>query len=268
MYYVLYRHQQLMQVYQRAAKRASSTTNGSDLAALQRHFQFLRDEDADNKRLGDWEMRMSVRYYRKLFREYALADLSRYEEAKIGLRWRTEMEVIAGKGQFSCGNKRCSETSGLHSYELLFAYVEQGEKKRCLVKVRVCEACAKKLFHKRLKEIEEKKQLKQKKQRRRQEQDKRKRRSSASPSSSSSSSSSCSDSESSADEEEAKAESSGATIHEICAKINREDLRSRAVAQVEATKSSDDQQPKKTTKKRKVDDDDHHHHDPLRDLLV
>jgi protein FRA10AC1 len=34
--------------------------------------------------------------------------MSRYKENRIGLRWRTEEEVITGKGQFQCGNKKLS----------------------------------------------------------------------------------------------------------------------------------------------------------------
>ncbi|OWZ05840.1 hypothetical protein PHMEG_00021996, partial [Phytophthora megakarya] len=129
----------------------------SDLAVLKQKFQFIRDDEVDGEEgETDWQVRMSVRYYRQLFREYALADLSRYKEGKVGLRWRTEMEVVAGKGQFSCGNKRCDERTGLHSYELLFAYVEHGERKRCLVKVRVCSTCAEKLFYKKLMEMRKK----------------------------------------------------------------------------------------------------------------
>lgn len=41
----------------------------------------------------------------KLFREYAVADLSRYKEGKVGLRWRTQQEVVNGAGQFECGAK-------------------------------------------------------------------------------------------------------------------------------------------------------------------
>ena len=85
--------------------------------------------------------------------EYALADLSFYKEGRIGLRWRTEAEVVEGKGQFMCGNitkrrdkKGCSEREPhLHSYELNFAYLEHGQKKNELVKVRVCRRCAEKL---------------------------------------------------------------------------------------------------------------------------
>ena len=60
-----------------------------------------------------WARRIAKRYYDKLFKEYALADLSRYKEGKIGFRWRTEAEVIRGKGQFICGNKRCNESEGV-----------------------------------------------------------------------------------------------------------------------------------------------------------
>jgi Folate-sensitive fragile site protein Fra10Ac1 len=40
---------------------------------------------------------MAAKYYEKLFKEYALADVSRYREGKIGMRWRTEAEVVAGR---------------------------------------------------------------------------------------------------------------------------------------------------------------------------
>lgn len=85
--------------------------------------------------------------------QYALVDLSRYKEGKLGLRWRTQGEVIAAKGQFECGNvtkgKPCTTTSSLHSYELNFAYVEHGQQKQELVKVRVCSHCAAKLNYRR-----------------------------------------------------------------------------------------------------------------------
>lgn len=124
-----------------------------DLAILSKHFQFIRNDEQDIQAgEKDWQVRMSVRYYQQLFREFALADLSRYEEGKIGLRWRTEREVVTGKGQFTCGNKACEEQADLRSYELMFTYKEEREKKRCLVKVRACPTCAPKLFYKQLKE--------------------------------------------------------------------------------------------------------------------
>lgn len=51
------------------------------------------------------------------------------------MRWRTEKEVIVGKGQFECGSKTCKEKENLRSWELNFGYVEHGEKKNALVKL-------------------------------------------------------------------------------------------------------------------------------------
>lgn len=39
-------------------------------------------------------------------------------------------------GQFICGNKKCSETSSLRTWEVNFGYVENQEKKNALVKLR------------------------------------------------------------------------------------------------------------------------------------
>jgi hypothetical protein len=98
---------------------------------------------------------MAKRYVAKLFKEYALADLSRYKQGQVGLRWRVEREVIEGKvrresvarelvdwgsitsaarasvyvdqvlagtahtqGQFICGNLSCDCRQGLGSYEV------------------------------------------------------------------------------------------------------------------------------------------------------
>lgn len=55
---------------------------------------------------------------------------------QIAMRWRTEQEVVNGKGQFSCGNKTCPEAEGLRTWEVNFAYREQEEKKNALVKLR------------------------------------------------------------------------------------------------------------------------------------
>lgn len=46
-----------------------------------------------------WEQRIAKRYYDKLFKEYAICELKRYKEGKIAMRWRTENEVIVGKGK-------------------------------------------------------------------------------------------------------------------------------------------------------------------------
>ena len=57
------------------------------------------------------------------------------QEDKLGLRWRTEAEVLSGKGQFSCGARGCSETRGLATFEVPFGYEEMGKRKEALVKV-------------------------------------------------------------------------------------------------------------------------------------
>ena len=54
----------------------------------------------------------------------------------MGMRWRTEAEVTAGTGQFSCGARRCGERRGLASFEVPFAYSEAGVDKQALVKAR------------------------------------------------------------------------------------------------------------------------------------
>lgn len=76
-----------------------------------------------------------------------------HASGKIGLRWRTEKEVIAGKGQFTCASKRCDSKDNLHSYEVPFSYSEQGMAKNELVKVRVCINCARMLFYDKLKSM-------------------------------------------------------------------------------------------------------------------
>lgn len=81
---------------------------------------------------------------------------ARYKENRIGLRWRTEKEVISGKGQFECGNKKCTAREGLRSYEVNFAYSEAGESKQALVKLRVCPKCSYKLNYRKEKELERK----------------------------------------------------------------------------------------------------------------
>lgn len=120
----------------------------NDYSVLREEHKFLWDEGDD---IGSWEKQLAKAYYDRLFKEYAICDLSRYKENKVALRWRIEKEVVEGKGQFACGNKLCSEQDALQSWEVNFAYVEQGEKKNALVKLRLCPDCSMKLnyHHKR-----------------------------------------------------------------------------------------------------------------------
>lgn len=108
----------------------------TDLAALKDGHRFIRSAKDDAE--DSWEVRLAKRYYARLYKEYGIADLSRYKEGKVGLRWRTQSEVVSGKGQFSCGARGCEERRGLASFEVPFGYEEAGERKQALVKVRVC----------------------------------------------------------------------------------------------------------------------------------
>lgn len=54
------------------------------------------------------------------------------------MRWRTKDEVVIGKGQFQCGSRKCEQRENLRSWEVNFAYHEQGEYKNALVKLRLC----------------------------------------------------------------------------------------------------------------------------------
>ena len=52
------------------------------------------------------------------------------------MRWRTEKEVIEGKGQFICGEKNCTKIDNMKSWEVNFAYIEDAQRKNALVKLR------------------------------------------------------------------------------------------------------------------------------------
>ena len=93
---------------------------------------------------------------------YAIVDLSMHTSGKIGLRWRTESEVVSGRGQFTCASKRCQSDKNLHSYEVPFEYYEKAIKKNELVKVRVCIDCAKKLFYEKLKTMKKERRKRRK----------------------------------------------------------------------------------------------------------
>ncbi|XP_053661325.1 protein FRA10AC1 homolog [Anopheles marshallii] len=99
----------------------------------------------DGETVDSWEKQLAKKYYDKLFKEYCIADLSRYKENKVAMRWRIEKEVVVGKGQFVCGDRNCEERSELRSWEVNFGYLEQGQKKNALVKLRLCPKCSDRL---------------------------------------------------------------------------------------------------------------------------
>lgn len=128
----------------------------TDMDIIRENHRFLWNEEDEMDM--NWEKKLAKKYYDKLFKEYCIADLSRYKENKFGFRWRIEKEVISGKGQFFCGNKICDKKEGLKSWEVNFGYIEHGEKRNALVKLRLCQECSPKLnFHHRRKEVKSKK---------------------------------------------------------------------------------------------------------------
>lgn len=129
--------------------KRSTENDRNDYAVLTEEHRFLWEP---NEKPETWEKRLAKAYYDKLFKEYAIADLSRYKENKFAMRWRIEKEVCEGEGQFVCGSKHCSRKEELTSWEVNFSYLEQGEKKNALVKLRLCPKCSKKLnYHKKCK---------------------------------------------------------------------------------------------------------------------
>ncbi|KAI1315235.1 hypothetical protein EDD11_001067 [Mortierella claussenii] len=114
---------------------------------LVENHRFLRSEE-DDKDLC-WEKRIAKKYYDKLFKEYALVELKYYKEGRIAMRWRNEKELFRGKGRYTCGSLACDNPDRLQSWEVNFGYVEQGEKKNALVKIRLCEECSYKLNYKK-----------------------------------------------------------------------------------------------------------------------
>merc|ERR1711971_96272 len=82
----------------------------------------------------------------------------RYKENQFGMRWRVDAEVITGKGQFVCANKKCSSVKKLRTWEVNFGYVEHNIKKNALIKCRLCHDCSYKLnYHHKKKEVTKRK---------------------------------------------------------------------------------------------------------------
>lgn len=144
------------------SRKVKNIVSAADHAAMHEHYSFLPPEsnkkhnvdDGNSKNqpipgVSSWQDRMVAQYHQHLFREFALADLS--VPGRIGLRWRTKEEVFSGRGERSCGNKRCRNNSDgaddLATLEVPFSYEEHGERKKELVKLRVCKKCRPLLNH-------------------------------------------------------------------------------------------------------------------------
>ncbi|KAJ1982571.1 hypothetical protein H4R34_001654 [Dimargaris verticillata] len=132
--------------YERSRPPQPAATGPSELGILRQHHEFLRDTEEDKAALK-WEQRVARNYYDQLYREFCLCDLRRYTEGKVAMRWRTESEVLSGKGESSCASLRCTNADALQTWEVMFNYVEQDERKRALVKLTLCPSCSQRLNH-------------------------------------------------------------------------------------------------------------------------
>ena len=139
----------------------------SRLMKLTRAPRFIRDSTTDPSQLS-WEDNLALKYYNSLFREFAIANLKHYKSGQIALRWRTEAEVLSGVAHLTCASMRCPHhtplperaaefeedpeseqplvRAQLEEYEVPFGYVEDGERKECLVKVVLCEEDGRRLM--------------------------------------------------------------------------------------------------------------------------
>ncbi|KAL1740705.1 folate-sensitive fragile site protein Fra10Ac1-domain-containing protein, partial [Schizophyllum fasciatum] len=145
-----------MSLYPRR-KVPSPPRGKSEFEILKSAHKFLRpDEDSEANKT--WDDQLARKYYDSLYKEYALCDLKHYKSGNFALRWRTENEVLAGSGEETCGNTRCShhdrsDNGGrLTPVELPFVYSETGQTKSALVKVVLCRKCLDKLMYKHRKE--------------------------------------------------------------------------------------------------------------------
>ncbi|OEL16933.1 Protein FRA10AC1 [Dichanthelium oligosanthes] len=152
-------------IFDREERKMQYQSHIRGLNAYDRHKKFMKDYAQFYGHEKNVDNSLPIKTDKDTLREgyrYCIADMTQYKKGKIGLRWRTEKEVISGKGQFICGNRHCDEKHGLGSYEVNFSYVEAGEQKQALVKLVACkslivvhyERCAEKLAYKRQKEKE------------------------------------------------------------------------------------------------------------------
>ncbi|XP_039969633.1 protein FRA10AC1 homolog [Bactrocera neohumeralis] len=148
------RHNYILKKFIISDKSFEGKKNSYDIHIIKEHHRFLWDDNELSDGNNSWEVCMARRYYNKLFKEYCIADLTLHKENKVALRWRTRDEVVLGKGQFQCGSRKCEQRENLSSWEVNFAYHEQGENKNALVKLRLCANHSKQLnFTSRKREV-------------------------------------------------------------------------------------------------------------------
>lgn len=61
--------------------KRDTSKDKTDLDVIRENHQFLWDDEDD--KVDSWEKQLAKRYYDKLFKEYCIADLTRYKENKV-----------------------------------------------------------------------------------------------------------------------------------------------------------------------------------------
>eukprot|EP00166_Cyanidium_caldarium_P006039 ctg_781.g357 len=115
----------------------------TDLDVLKREYRFIRGSEEEDEK--SWETRLARRHYDRLYKEYALVDLSKWRQGNVGLRWLTQTELLEGKGYSVCAELKCTTEEDIKAVEVPFVYDEVGNKKVTLVKVHLCQNCLVKL---------------------------------------------------------------------------------------------------------------------------
>mmetsp|Transcript_1743 Transcript_1743/g.6503 ORF Transcript_1743/g.6503 Transcript_1743/m.6503 type:complete len:183 (-) Transcript_1743:1137-1685(-) len=110
----------------------------TDADVLRENFEFLREDDDVPLEEMSYEEKLTRKHYDRMFKEYAIANLSRYRVGLLGLRWCTEDEVRTGKGSRICAEEHCERSHELMTFEVPFSYEEKGLKKTTLVKLSLC----------------------------------------------------------------------------------------------------------------------------------
>ncbi|OAF69490.1 hypothetical protein A3Q56_02757 [Intoshia linei] len=149
------RHKDYVNTYLRirnmnVCENGKGTKEDEEYDLLQKNYQFIKD-DKKLKHLSQWEIKLVNKYYNRLYKEYCISNIKHYKSGRIAMRWRTEKEVIIGKGQFICGSTRCDSRKSLTSWEVNFNYVENEENKSALVKLRLCPPCSIKINYRKRK---------------------------------------------------------------------------------------------------------------------
>lgn len=95
-----------LKVYERDGGKARQarldSTARNDWDVLKEKHRFLRDEEEEEEDTGsEYDNEVARRYYKHLFKEYAIADMKHYKSGNLSLCWRSEDDVVDGIGQFS-----------------------------------------------------------------------------------------------------------------------------------------------------------------------